>query len=342
MEDKPLISVIVLNYNGKAYLKKCLSTLHNQTYPNVEIILVDNGSSDGSVEFIREHYTHWIRLIVSPENIGFAAGNNLGIRASKGKYIATLNNDTEADPYWLEELIKGMKVDERIGMCASKIYLSKDPYIIDSVGHIIYRDGSNRGRGRLEEDKGQFSKEEEVFFPSACAALYSKKMLDEIGLFDESFFAYYEDADLGLRARLAGWKCIFLPRAIVYHKYSGTAGAYSPLKAYLVERNRIWMVTKNFPLSFFMLGIVYTTIRFIWHSLAALTGKGTSGKFTAQFSAGRLIIILGKAQISAILYLKQALAERKVIQSKRKVSQSEIDSWFRRFRLGVRELTLKE
>ena len=342
MKDNPLISVIVLNWNGKRYLERCLPSLCNQTYPNLEIILVDNGSNDGSVEFFQEHDSNSIHLITCPENIGFAAGNNLGIRASKGEYIATLNNDTETDPRWLEELIKGMKVDERIGMCASKIYLSKDPHIIDSVGHIIYRDGSNRGRGRLEEDKGQFSKNEEVFFPSACAALYSKKMLDEIGLFDESFFAYYEDADLGLRARLAGWKCLFLPRAIVYHEYSGTAGAYSPLKAYLVERNRIWMVTKNFPLSFLLLGVAYTAIRFIWHSLATLAGKGTSGKFAAQFSAGQLIIILGKAQISAILYLREALLERKVIQSRRKVSQSEINSWFRRFKLGVRELTLKE
>src|SRR3989338_3820250 len=129
MKDNPLISVIVLNWNGKRYLEKCLSALHNQTYPNVEMILIDNGSSDGSVEFAREHYSNSIHLITCSKNIGFAAGNNLGIRASKGEYIATLNNDTEADPYWLEELIKGMKVDERIGMCASKIYLSKDPHI---------------------------------------------------------------------------------------------------------------------------------------------------------------------------------------------------------------------
>ena len=144
--NAPLVSVVVLNYNGKIYLERCLSSLLNQTYPYVEIILVDNASSDDSVNFVRTRFPA-VKIIENEENLGFAAGNNVGIRIAQGKYIVTLNNDTEAHPEWLEHLVRVAESNETIGMCASKVLSFDDPRIIDSVGVVIYPDGMSRGRG---------------------------------------------------------------------------------------------------------------------------------------------------------------------------------------------------
>ena len=181
--NKPLVSVVVLNLNGLRYLKGCLSSLSKQTATSFEVILVDNGSSDGSAEYVRNNFPS-VRLIENKTNLGFAAGNNQGIRMARGKYIATLNNDTEVDSEWLKNLVEVMESDNGLGMCASKIHNFDDPNVIDGVGMLIYPDGMSRARGRLEEDRGQYSKIEEILLPSACAALYRRKMLDEIGLFD--------------------------------------------------------------------------------------------------------------------------------------------------------------
>ena len=201
----------------------------SQSYPNFEVIVVDNGSNDGSVEFLKQYYLPFVKVIANRENLGFSGGNNVGIHAAKGKYILLLNNDTEADDRWIEELIKEAEKDRTVGMCASKIYSFYQRNIIDVAGHLLYRDGLNRGRGRLDEDVGQYDTVEEVFFPSGCAALYRKEMLDEIGLFVETFFAYGDDTDIGLRGRVAGWKCIYVPTAIVYYIFRLTS-AYSPQK----------------------------------------------------------------------------------------------------------------
>ena len=139
------------------------------------------------------------------------------------------------------------EADPRVGMCASKILTYDDPRVIDSVGLLLFRDGLGRGRGRLQRDVGAFNKPEDVLLPSGCAALYRRAMLDEIGLFDEAFFMYCEDVDLGLRGRVAGWRCRFVPDAVVRHRYSASAGRYSLRKVFLVERNRIWVMVKYFP-----------------------------------------------------------------------------------------------
>src|SRR4030065_2470068 len=171
----PLASVIIVNWNGKDFLTTCLDSLKLQSYSNFEVIVVDNGSNDGSVEFLRQYYLPFVKVIENKENLGFSGGNNAGIHAAKGKYILLLNNDTEADNRWIEELIKEAEKDRTVGMCASKIYSFYQRNIIDVAGHLLYRDGLNRGRGRLDEDVGQYDTVEEVFFPSGGAALYRKR-----------------------------------------------------------------------------------------------------------------------------------------------------------------------
>jgi hypothetical protein len=241
----PKISVVIVNYNGIAYLEPCLSSIEKQTYPSFEVILVDNGSSDGSVDLVKGRFPS-VRVIVNERNLGFAEANNVGINASEGALIATLNNDTEVDPRWLESLARAMGTHERVGMCASKMLFMWDRTTINSVGICVSRSGACWDRGMFEPDHGQYEAPEEVFGPCAGAALYRKSMLDEIGLFDGDFFAYMEDVDLAFRARAAGWKCLYVPGAIVYHVNGGTAGYMSDLSIYLGNRNIVWNFVKNF------------------------------------------------------------------------------------------------
>ncbi len=252
----PLVSVIVVNYNGDAFLDLCLTSLAAQTYQAVEVILVDNASGDGSVEHVKAGYP-WVRVIDSHVNLGFAKANNVGINAANGEFIATLNNDTEAAPEWIEALVGAMMSDDRVGMCASKMLRMDDPTIIDSTGICISRSGACWDRGMFEKDRGQYEAEEEVFGPCAGAALYRKSMLDETGLFDEDFISYMEDTDLAFRCRLNGWKCLYVPKAVVYHVHGGTAGYVSDYTVYYGNRNVVWYPLKDFPLPLLLTSVPF-------------------------------------------------------------------------------------
>lgn len=254
-----MISIVVLNYNGRRYLDDCLSSLAAQTFRDFEVIVVDNASKDGSVEHIKANFP-WVRLVINKENLGFAGGTNSGIRAAQGELILTFNNDARADSRLLEQLQKPMSdpnmAELKVGVCAAKILLADGR--INSTGICLSRSGAAWDRGMFEPDLGQYDAEEEVFGTCAGAALYRKEMLDEIGLFDEDFFLYMEDVDLAFRARLAGWRCVYVPKAVVYHHHGGTAGSGSDLSVYYVNRNVIWYVVKDFPL-----GILLTSLPLI-------------------------------------------------------------------------------
>ena len=338
----PLVSIIILNWNGKEYLGKCLRSLKKQTYKNFEVILVDNGSTDGSIDYIKDNFGDFIKLIQNKTNLGFAEGNNIGIKNSKGKYILLLNNDTRTDSLWVEELVKVAEADERIGMCASKVLSLDNPEIIDNVGHLIYKDGLNRGRGRLEYDEGQYDTVEEVFFPSGCAATYRKKMLADIGGFDEDFFAYGDDTDIGIRGRLAGWKCVYVPTAIVYHKYSASTSPYSLFKAFHAERNRLWIAVKYFPLPILLCNPYYAALRTLLQFYGALTRKGSAGRFKEEFTLTELFLTLLRAYFSAVKGLPKMWGRRKEMHKLQKVSNSEVNRWFKKFRISLTELALKE
>ena len=339
LSSKPLVSVIVLNWNGKKYLKDCFTSLKNQTYSNFEIVLVDNASQDGSVKFVKKNFPE-IKIIENKENLGFAEGNNKGMRLVKGKYIFILNNDTKIDKNCLERLIEVTGRNNKIGMLSPKILSFKNPKSIDSVGLNIYFDGMSRGRGRMEMDEGQYNQDKEILLPSGCAALYQKKMLDEIGLFDENFFAYCEDTDLGLRGRLAGWKAISVPSAIVYHYYSGTIKEYSSFKAFLVERNHFWVALKNFPLILLILVPFYTMIRYFFLIYGILYHKGPGAKF--ESSKFKLFFILIRAHISALKGVPLILRKRKLIQKNKKLTNKEIYNLFKKHLLKVSEVTIKD
>ena len=338
----PLISVITVNWNGKHLLGECLDSLFVQSFRDFEIIVVDNGSQDGSVEYIRERYT-CVKVVHLTENQGYAGANNAGIGIASGKYLAFLNNDTKVDPDWLENLIKEAdKNSPSIGMWACKIVSYENPGIIDNVGLILYPDGLARGKGRLERDSGQYDQQHEALFPSGCAGLYRKEMLDEIGLFDKNFFAYADDVDLGLRARLAGWGCVYVPAAKVYHKYSSSTSAYSPLKVFLVERNRIWVLLKNYPFELIMASPYFTLKRLMIHLYGALTGKGASARFSEQYSVLRAAGILVKAWWSALSGLPNIVRQRRSFSKVRRIRRSELYRLFCLFRVSAREVALKD
>lgn len=334
--------MIIPNWNGKRFLEECIDSLKGQTFQNFETILVDNGSIDDSVEFAAKCYGDFIRIIRNSKNLGFTGGNNVGIQASKGEYIVLLNNDTWADPRWLEELARATRFDPPIGMWGSKVRSYYQRNRIEGAGELIYWDGLCRARGQYEQDHGRYDAMEEILFPPGCGAMYRKSLFDGIGLFDEDFFAYADDSEIGIRARLAGWKCLYVPAAIVYHKNSGTAGQYSPLKAFYVERNRLWITIKYFPFPLLFLSPFFTFYRFAFQAYGALTHQGAAGKFAKKYSPLRLMGILLKAYGSGFRYLPRMWKKRKELRPLRKVSYGEVISWFRRFGIGASEISLRD
>lgn len=335
------VSVIILNYNGKNFLGPCLRSLKKQTYNDFEIILVDNGSTDGFVNFVRKNFPE-LKIIINEKNRGFAEANNQGFKIASGEFIVTLNNDTETDEKWLENLLMPAKANDSVGMCASKVLSIYNRQMIDSVGVNVCLDGMSRGRGRGEIDRGQYDKTVNILLPSACAALYRRKMLDEIGFFDEDFFAYCEDTDLGLRARLAGWEAVLAPKALVYHHYSSTGGKYSSFKAFLVERNHCWVVIKNFPGKFLIIFPFLTIWRFILQLLAAFFKKGPAAELLEQSSLWSTIKIVLRAYIEAFRHLPELIKKRKLIGKMARLSPGQFAVLLKNHRLAFNELIFKK
>lgn len=337
--NKPFVSVIIVNWNGEKLLPGSLAALKNQAYSNFEVIVVDNGSTDNSIKMLEEKYPGFVKIIKNNKNLGFAEGNNIGIRSSQGEFIATLNNDAEPDAGWLEELINTVGINEKIGMCASKIHSFYNRDIIDSVGVNIYWDGMSRGRGRLRKDSGQFDSAD-VLIPSACAALYRKKMLDDIGIFDKDFFAYCEDTDLGLRGRLAGWECALAPKAVVYHRYSSTTGKYSLFKAFMVERNHLWVALKVFPIGLLIALPFFTVFRLLWQAISVIGYYRKNDSELEKISRVKLLFEILKAYSYVFLSITRILRKRREIWKKKRISNDAIYRWFGKFRLSVKELAI--
>lgn len=340
----PLVSVIVVNWNGRDFLGDCFESLERQTLKNREFILVDNGSTDGSREILRIWAERLpdAQAILLPTNTGFCRGNNIGFAKARGDWIALLNSDAVAEPQWLEELMRHADESRRIGMLASKILLQNPAGVIDKVGHLIYWDGQNRGRGTMEPDIGQYDRPEEVLWPDACAALYHRRVFEEAGGFDEIFFAFGDDADLGCRARLLGWKAWYVPAAVVHHRRSASFGIYSPLKIRLIERNRLLLAVKNFSPWLLLQSPFWTLWRFGWNAYAAFRSEGSGGRYVEAHGWRRAIANLLWSYLSAAKLLPQALRSRREIQRTRRISHREFTDLLRRFQIDVRELTLRD
>ncbi len=299
------ISIVVVNWNGKSFLQDCLGSLLSQTYANREIIAVDNGSGDDSVGYIREHFPA-VAVVALASNAGFTGGNGEGLKVSHGEFICLVNNDTKVHERWLENLVQPMLTDRSIGICASKILFATNG-TLNSAGDGITTAAVGFNIG-LNQGAAQFNMPARVFGACGAAVLYRRQMLEEIGFLDEDFFLYDEDTDLSFRAQLAGWKCAYVPTAIVHHVSNATTVRLSDIHVYYHARNLEFVWIKNMPAGLML--------RFAPQKLLQEIGSFCyiclrHGKWGAYFRAKR----------DALRMFPLMRQKRKDIQSRRRVSK---------------------
>jgi GT2 family glycosyltransferase len=313
-------------------LDECIRSLAAQTFTRFEVVIVDNSGS-GLVR--RKPAPAFSRIIENHRNLGFGAAINQGFRQSSAQYVATLNDDAVADPNWLSALVEAAEKCESAGMCASQVRLTSA--VLDSAGMLICRDGSSRQRGHGSEVK-DFGEPGEVLFPSGSAALYRRRMLDQIGGFDESFFLYCEDTDLGLRARWAGWRAIYVPGAVVEHRYSHSAGRASALKAYYAERNRLYVVVKNFPAGMLARVPVTSVVRYGWHLVSIVRGRGAAAEFAGSGNGFLLPWFVLRAHLATAARLRDLIRCRRRIRAGARISPREFRELIERHSISARQV----
>lgn len=309
------MTIVVPTLAADARLRECLAALEKQTHPDFEVIIVDNSGH----QLAQNAAPPRARILAPARNIGFGAAINEAFRASHSSYLATLNDDAVPHPAWLAALIAAIEAHPDVGMCASQVRLYGED-ALDSAGMLVCGDGSSKQRGHLRPPKF-FPVLEEVLFPSGSAALYRRAMLDQIGLFDEDFFLYCEDTDLGLRARWAGWHCLYVPEAVVEHHYSHSAGRASPLKAYYVERNRLFVLAKNFPARMLWPAPFVSLARYAWHLRLMLSGRGAAARFKLEgASAWRMPLYVLRAHAALLARLPKLWRQRRAIRRTARVT----------------------
>jgi GT2 family glycosyltransferase len=307
------VSVVIPTLAADSALLECLASLHAQTYGDFEVIVVDN-SGRGATRALGVPAMPRVRVIENTVNVGFGTAINQGWKASATPFIATLNDDAQAEPGWLAAMVQAAEKDSEIGLIACQVRLAEDA--LDSAGMLISSDGSSkqRGHGRPPAD---FAREEDVLMPSGSAALYRREMLEDTGGFADEFFLYCEDTDLGLRARRRGWRCRYVPSAVVLHGYSKSAGRASALKALLVERNRLYLIVRNFPARLLLTAPFCSAIRYLWHVIYMLKGQGKAAEFARTGgSGGSLPLMVLKAHWQMLRRLPQLLRERRAIRER--------------------------
>ncbi len=335
--------MVVVNWNRRDLLHKCLESLVQQALTPNEVIVVDNGSEDGSAEMVEREFAETgllpVRLIRNQTNRGFCAANNQGIFTASSGFVALLNNDALADTGWLLHLQRAFEGRPDIGMAASKVLSYDDPRRIDKAGHLIYPDGQNRGRGSGELDRGQYDSVEEVLWPDGCAAMYRRAMLLEIGGFDEDFFAYGDDAELGLRARICGWKCLYMPQAVVRHRVGSTLGRFAGRRLELIERNRVLLAAKHFPGSLLWLNGIFYLARIAAGILAGAKGRGEVTHHQGLRGKIRIAVSLVKGDLQALRMLPSMLRKRRQLRLKRKLTPQQVRQLIWRNRITLKQLS---
>jgi GT2 family glycosyltransferase len=305
-----MLSVVIPTYNGLRFLPTCLNALRAQTFRDFETLVVDDASTDTTREFLAREYAK-VRVIALEPNRGFAHAVNAGIRAARGNAIALLNNDTEADAHWLEEIQCALEANPRAGIVACKLRLFDQRTHIHSAGDFYCVDGTPGNRGVWEEDCGQYDDARDVFGACGAAVAYRRALFDDIGLFDEDLVANCEDVDLNWRARWAGWQIAYAPRAIVYHHLSATGGgAYG---SFYVGRNFICVLAKNYPASLW---------KKYWRKILAAQLQITANAFRSWRGVAARARLRG--QIAGALSLPRWLKKRAGVI--RRVSDDEIEA----------------
>ncbi len=308
-----LLSIVIPNWNGAKFLPTCLDSLLKQTYTNVEVIVVDNASQDGSQALLQQDYA-WVRLMELPENRGFTGACNAGILAAQGEYVALLNNDTEVDAGWAAAVVDAFERHPDAGSVASKMLLFDQRDHIHTAGDYFTRDGRAGNRGVWQQDAGQYNREEYVFSACGGSSAYRRTLLDQVGLLDDDFFFSLEDVDLGWRAQLVGWRCLYTPAAIVYHHLSATGGGVTA--SYYDGRNLIYVLVKDFPLWHKYGGrILRTQAKLVREALRAWRGAAARARL--------------RGMLAGIAHIPGLLGKRRAVQAARTISDAEVEALLR-------------
>ena len=310
--DKPFLSIIVPHYNGAHHLRVCFEALRAQTYPHLEIILVDNGSSDESLALTRRDFPE-VKIIALPRNFGFAGAVNRGFEQAQGQIIVPLNNDTEVASGWAQALVEALQKYPDAGQVASKILLFDRRDTLHSAGDSFGTDGIPINRGVWRKDEGQFDQDTYIFGGCGGAVAYRRAMLADIGLFDEDLFMYLEDVDLNWRAQLAGYRAVFAPQAVVYHHLSASGGGVTA--SFYTGRNTIWILAKDLPGAIFRRywsAIIRTQLKITYEALRAWRGQAARARL--------------RGQLAGLWGLPRWLAKRRTVQSKKRVTDTYVEA----------------
>lgn len=303
-------SIIIPNWNGALHLPGCLDALRAQTWRQFEVIIADNASADSSAQVVADRYpeARWLAL---DRNYGFTGACNAGLRAATGEVLILLNNDTEAHPHWLAEVVAAFQRYPQAGMVASKMLLFDRRDTLHTAGDFVRLDGTPGNRGVWQKDTGQFP-EGEVFSANGGSAAYRRALLDDVGLLDDDFFFSCEDVDLAWRAQIAGWTCIYAPQAVVYHKLSASGGGVTA--SFHDGRNFIWLVAKNMPASLWRKHwprIVGAQLRLAGEALRHWRGAAARARL--------------RGQLAGLLGLPRALAKRPAIFARQRRSDADLE-----------------
>ncbi len=309
---QPLVSVVIPNWNGAHFLPGCLDSLRRQDYAPLEILVADNASSDGSRDLLAAQYTD-VRLVALPENRGFTGACNAGMTAARGEIVVLLNNDTEADPGWVSAIVDTFARHPKAGLVASKMLLFDRRDHFHTAGDLFRVDGRLFNRGVWERDEGQYDQEEYVFSACGGSAAYRRAMLDEIGLLDDDFFFSCEDMDLAWRAQLAGYRCVYQPAAVVYHRLAATGGGVTA--SYHDGRNMIWLLVKNYPGALWRkhgLKVLRAQLGLVWEALRAWRGAAARARL--------------RGMVAGLIGIPRMMRKRRGIQRARRVSLAYLES----------------
>jgi GT2 family glycosyltransferase len=323
--SSPVVSVIIPNYNGESYLRVCLGSLLEQSFKSLEIILVDNGSSDGSVNLVKRKYPE-VTVVSLESNRGYSAAVNAGIDAAHGEFLAVLNNDTEAEPGFVRELHSALVEEPAAGMAAPKMLFARDRRTINSIGLGYCITGTNHDIGFGLEDGERFQTRRWVFGPCGGAGMYRRSMLEDVGPFDEDFFMYYEDVDYSFRAQLAGYRCIFVPTARVYHAEGGSGEALPRPRGYYFARNSFAVILKDFPASVLLKHIHVIS----WELIKRVISPLLRGDASAV-----------RGYLAAIGLIGDLLKKRREVQRRRTAPTSYLEGILRENRSVVKEINLR-
>lgn len=316
-------------------LEECLAALETQNFRDFETVVVDNSGSARAKQITARH--PGVAVLEMNHNAGFGTAINAAIGRTRAAFVATLNDDALPHPNWLAALVAAIESSPGVGMCASQVRWFAEEHL-DSAGMLIAGDASSRQRGHLYPP-ADFPELEEVLFPSASAALYRRSMLEQVGLFDEDFFLYCEDTDLGLRARWAGWRCLYAPDAVVEHHYSYSAGRASALKAYYVERNRLFALIKNFPAGMLITAPFFTLTRYWWHLRSMTQGRGAVAQFRREGNHAWALPFLALRAHGALLpRLASLWRKRRQIRQTAKISPRSYRRLLRKHWISTRRI----